>query len=445
MFAPKVAEAQSKGGSSSAGKFAQRTRHPARNERNGNHEREIVRENLTDLAAPLGIAWDFGKILFPPDPTSRPQASSQLPGIIQPKLVVGAVNDPLEHEADRVADQVMQMPDPDVSTAAAPPQVSRKCAPCEEEEKLRRKPSGGIPAEGPGIVREALASGGQALDVTSRAFFEPRFGHDFSRVRIYTDERAGDSARALGALAYTVGQAIVFGRGAFSASSQAGQRLLAHELTHVVQQSAGSSAVGPVAYQRESDPPAVPGMVQRQPNMPSPAPTLGGLNISYNTATGALSVTAAGPQSTPIVSSPQLGVRHDPNGSWHILVGGKDKVVATDEIPKLLRDATGQAGQGARPAAQTFRVPTCNELRLWSSKEKAPSFLSFVQFQNSRKLWHSGLPGGGALWLDLTKALYDALIEICIQESLPLPKPPQESEPMQDLPGWNLPSGQAVA
>ena len=135
MFAPRVATTQTRGDASSTGRFGQRTSRQARNERDGDHEREIVRENLTDLPPPRHLAWDFGKIpLFPPDQTSRSQASYPSPGMIQRKLAVGAVNDPLEHEADRVADQVMRMPDPDVSVAAAPPQVSRKCAAYEEEE-----------------------------------------------------------------------------------------------------------------------------------------------------------------------------------------------------------------------------------------------------------------------------------------------------------------------
>ena len=100
MFAPRVATTQTRGDAGSTGRFGQRTSRQAGNERDGDHEREIVGEGLTDLPPPRHLAWDFGKIpLFPPDQASRAQASCPLPGIIQPKLVVGAVNDPLEHEA----------------------------------------------------------------------------------------------------------------------------------------------------------------------------------------------------------------------------------------------------------------------------------------------------------------------------------------------------------
>jgi hypothetical protein len=90
----------------------------------------------------------------------------------------------------------------------------------------------------PGVVREVLDSAGRPLDPASRAFFESRFGHDFSRVKVHTDERAAESARAVNALAYTVGRDVVFGAGRFRPDTHAGRLLIAHELTHVVQQSA---------------------------------------------------------------------------------------------------------------------------------------------------------------------------------------------------------------
>ena len=93
-------------------------------------------------------------------------------------------------------------------------------------------------------VDRALASPARSLDPATRAAMEPRFGHDFSRVRIHTGGQADASARALDANAYTVGRDIVFGRDRYSPHSPEGRRLLAHELTHVVQQgfSTGSHA-----------------------------------------------------------------------------------------------------------------------------------------------------------------------------------------------------------
>lgn len=88
-------------------------------------------------------------------------------------------------------------------------------------------------------VRETIASEGQPLDPRTRATMEPRFGHDFSQVRIHTDTRAAESADALGANAYTTGPNLVFGAGQYAPESSGGQRLIAHELAHVVQQASG--------------------------------------------------------------------------------------------------------------------------------------------------------------------------------------------------------------
>ncbi len=111
--------------------------------------------------------------------------------------------------------------------------------------KLQRKAvSAYAPEYAPPIVHDVLSSPGQPIDLETRAFMEPRFGHDFSRVRIHTDERAAESAKAVSAHAYTVGTNIAFAHGRYAAQTPAGRRLLAHELTHVVQQNAGSGVLG---------------------------------------------------------------------------------------------------------------------------------------------------------------------------------------------------------
>jgi hypothetical protein len=187
-----------------------------------------------------------------PQPPS-PLATPPLPAAIPAKLVAGQANDPLEQEADCVADQVMRMPAPEIEPAATPPQISRQCAPCEAaEEELQKKEAGTSDAtlgEASASVDEVLRSSGQPLDAASRAFFEPRLGHDFSRVRIHADPTATLSARSLAAHAYTVGTHVVFGAGQYEPSTNSGRHLLAHELTHVVQQHAS----GAPAIQRESD------------------------------------------------------------------------------------------------------------------------------------------------------------------------------------------------
>lgn len=106
----------------------------------------------------------------------------------------------------------------------------------------------------PPIVHDVLRSPGATLDTTTRTFMEPRFGHDFSSVRVHTDAKAAESTRAMNALAYTVGRDVVFGTHQYAPHSSSGQKLLAHELTHVVQQGAGTSnTIMPKAISQPGD------------------------------------------------------------------------------------------------------------------------------------------------------------------------------------------------
>ncbi|MBZ0170216.1 hypothetical protein MELA_00262 [Candidatus Methylomirabilis lanthanidiphila] len=128
------------------------------------------------------------------------------------------------------------------------------CEGCTRERKaiLQRAPSPstgegwGEGATVPPIVHEVLRSPGQPLDPATRAFMEPRFGHDFSQVRVHTDTKAAESTRAVNALAYSVGHNIVFGAGRYPANSLEGTYLLAHELAHVLQSSKSTQATSPV-------------------------------------------------------------------------------------------------------------------------------------------------------------------------------------------------------
>lgn len=218
-----------------------------------------------DSAAPVpgretAPSWDFSKIpVSPPGRVERFQRPSQvparLPGPSQPNLKVGAVDDPLEHEAVRAADQVMRTPDPHGPVAiAAPPGTSRAGPAGRDEDRLQGEPAGsqGSDSEAPAVINEALRSPGQPLDTETRNLLGPRFGTGFAGVRVHRGPLAEQSARGIGARAFTVGQDIVFGAGAFAPATPDGRRLLAHELTHVVQQ----AGTGP--------------FVQRQPHRPEP-------------------------------------------------------------------------------------------------------------------------------------------------------------------------------
>ena len=166
-------------------------------------------------------------------------------GAIQTKLAINKPEDEYEQEADRISEQVMRMPEPRLQRAGAcgggyPNGPTDQ--PGQEHARVQTKGIGssdsGLTAAPP-IVHEVLGSPGQALNPATRAFMEPRFGHDFSRVRVHTDQAASRSAQAVAAQAYTVGSDIVFGAGHYAPASRDGQRLLAHELAHVQQQQSG--------------------------------------------------------------------------------------------------------------------------------------------------------------------------------------------------------------
>lgn len=118
-----------------------------------------------------------------------------------------------------------------------------ECEECRKKRLQRKATSQAGQTAVPPIVHDVLRSPGRPLDPTTRAFMEPRFGHNFSHVRVHTDAQAAESAHAVNALAYTVGQDVVFGAGQYAPSSNTGKALLAHELTHVVQQNRGAHQV----------------------------------------------------------------------------------------------------------------------------------------------------------------------------------------------------------
>lgn len=174
----------------------------------------------------------------------------------QAKLTIGAPNDIYEKEADQVADQVMRMPDPQLEGASqtiadSEQHIQRMCPECddemqrqpmeeeEEEEELQAKAEPGHTPEVSGDVESninSLQGDGEPLSEGSREFFESRMGYDFSGVRVHSGNQAADTAQSVNAKAFTLGSDIVFGGGQYAPESHEGRRLLAHELTHVVQQ-----------------------------------------------------------------------------------------------------------------------------------------------------------------------------------------------------------------
>jgi hypothetical protein len=256
---------------------AQRATSLTGNEPHGRNGQETDPTRLpTPRATTPGVSWDFSKIpIFPPDRATCVQArpslnAPPLPGVLQPKLAIGKVDDPLEREADRTADQVMRMPNP---TTVLPPSLSQisvsgraqskcgwggaagKSSPCtalaKKEQSQLSAARGSEISYAPLIVHDVLRSSGQSLDPSTRAFMEPRFGCDFGRVRVHADTNAAESARSINASAYTVGQHIAFAAGGYAPSTTEGRKLLAHELAHTVQQNEGVRIAGGGAANRE--------------------------------------------------------------------------------------------------------------------------------------------------------------------------------------------------
>ncbi|MGV3721107.1 MAG: DUF4157 domain-containing protein, partial [Actinomycetota bacterium] len=221
----------------------------------------------------IDAGHDFGRIPIHPRPAV----------VIQAKLAVTTPGDRYEQEADHVSEQVVCMAGLQRRCTC---DCGGTCAKCQAAEPTpepnsvqtqRVRPGAAGAVEAPPVVHEVLAAPGQSLDPSARALMEPRFGHDFSKLRVHTDSRAAEAAGAIGARAFTAGRHLVFGRGEYAPSAPAGQRLLAHELTHVLQQTQPTPRAG--AGPEAAQPLGSGEVIQRQPvdappvDAPPPAAT----------------------------------------------------------------------------------------------------------------------------------------------------------------------------
>jgi hypothetical protein len=173
----------------------------------------------------------------------------------QPKLTVSQPGDQHEEEADRVADRIMRSPQPSESAeipesssqrqtahdwrpaTTRPQELKLQRKRLDEDDELKGKWNGSPGQVTPDVAAQIRGlSGGQPLPTSERSFFKPWFGHSFEDVRVHADSQANAAAHAVNARAFTLGNDIVFGSGQYSPGTHPGRRLLAHELTHVVQQ-----------------------------------------------------------------------------------------------------------------------------------------------------------------------------------------------------------------
>jgi hypothetical protein len=315
----------------------------------------------------------------------------------QTKLKVNQPGDVYEQEANRVAEQVMRMTDSEGSMSdgedEAKNSLMRKQA--DKSGTNAATESSDIPP----IVHDVLNSGGgQPLDTTTRAFMEPRFGYDFSRVRVYTDERAAESARAVSARAYTVGRNVIFGVGQYVPRTDEGRQLLAHELTHVVQQWAGrvsipqgkaSQVVDNQSLEAEADElggraahgePALLHGVGSSP-VRKPAESAFAISVQRQVALADSEATGAGPG--PVAT-----------GTGHVSVYAGETMTSEAALRQIYRQSAREISEEAlRMTAQGISVEDAarwahqarNDLKVLIRARGSPIVRGFAEARNIRK------------------------------------------------------------
>jgi len=229
---------------------------------------------------------------------------------------------------------------------------------------------------------------------------------------VHTDSVAAKSAQSINALAYTSGNDIVFNEGQYSPNTYNGKKLLAHELTHTIQQ---NDSIKKQAIQKQDLP-----------------PVQGGINLTFR-ENGSVDVTVSGPADTPVISSPTIGIRRDENGAYHMFVDGRDTVVAVDQIPSILRGAVGAGGSGGGSGPRPrYRIPRCSSLRIPDGSR----FMNFMEYRISQSIAPELFP--------FTEELYNAYIELVCTTAIQ----PQSASPSSgygDFPESTLPEGEEYA
>ncbi len=309
---------------------------------------------------------DFSRttVLPPAARSTSAEAGNGLPaGTMHANLPVSQPGDPAEQQAEAMAQQIMRMP----ATATAQPENART--------------AGG--AGSPGV---STGSGGEPLHTGARDFFEPRFGHDFSGVRVHADEQAAASSQALDARAYTVGSAIYFDAGQYRPSTNEGQQLLAHELAHVVQEGGAPSAI-----QREKNKVI---NVPTQTITSDPGPT----TIPEVTIVGAQTT-----ENTTIVGNPKDDIFKDTSASMN----------RVDDMARTKAIEYGQQLQFASEAFKNYSEPKYEEMKgqvvvndlLAALMEKSLTMFSGQVL--GEKVMEFGKEVGKAIFEKLSKAVTD--------------------------------------
>jgi hypothetical protein len=322
-------------------------------------------------------------------------------GRLQTKLAVNQPGDVYEQEADRVAQEV--------TSGSAPPAVQRKAA----------GESG--PATAPPAVNEALGSSGQPLDPATRASLEPRFGRSFEDVRVHTGERATEATGSIEARAFTVGRDVVFGAGQYAPGTQTGRTLLAHELTHVVQQRGEPSGVVQRAGWSDAAAPASPNAgrtsVGKMLRIPISGLKEGNQDVSVSSETKEAAADPAKP-----------GETSDPRGRAIVIVPASMTSSPPEKVEVLLhlhghnvgyRARNTQTSEGGMDkgamAPNTVRDVTADKIEQQLEASNRPMIGVLPQGTTGS--------GFGAAGLDSTAFINEALAKVAVE--LKWPKAPQ--------------------
>ena len=224
------------------------------------HLQHTIGNQAVQRLTSTNVPFNFSKIR----PSYKSSENSTTIPNIQTKLKISQPDDPLEREADGVSEQIVAMDYTDSDTKFGNKiegieTINRKCSTCEEDNNDKEKPiqiswksninnkqNEAVSYEINNEIRNVISDRGQPLDTPTKEFMGSRFGCDFSNIRIHTDERGAKSAYSVNALSYTIGNNVIFNEGKYQPNTLEGRRLLAHELTHVVQQSSkvGGSTIG---------------------------------------------------------------------------------------------------------------------------------------------------------------------------------------------------------
>ena len=348
------------------------------------------------------------------------------------------------------------------TTVSRPRPASRASVSGNQAVLRRLAADGGVQRRvAPPVVHNVLRSGGRALDTGTRGFFERGLGADLGGVRVHDDAMAAHSARAVGAVAYTVGPHVVFDAGRHAPSRPEGLRLLAHELTHVVQ-AGGNEA-------------QVPGRIKiGEPNAREEQhASLAAARLSAAQPAGVVAGSAA-----PALrrQTPDDQPKKDPKPLIPLPGVGKFDVVPFVPIPTpggsgpTPYDAPGKSPDpsGKGPSLEdlhgagvslfgnkplqlglnkNFQMPDCSKLETADSTKAAPKYKTFEQYDLDRKLYHSPLTKDP--WPPLTREQYQAAIDACpkaqAQPRQELPIIPKDPLPKGDFPTPTQPPGQANA